>query len=401
MLDGGFPREQQDTGKNAADFVDWKFVKDYGQTSIDLDALIVSHCDADHYGGLWNLLDVSKITELDASQVRVEAAYHAGLSWWKTASGGKTLGTSTTAGGETVWTQLLDDRASVTAALGSGGGPKLAGWWASFMQSVADTKNKTGQPTPIQRLGRSAGHLPGFGPNAAGDPVVHVLGPVERTVAGSPALRKFPGGESKNTNGVSILLRLDYGRFRMVLTGDLNKASQASLLADFAGQTQAFECDVAKACHHGSDDVSYRFLQAMRAAATVISSGDNEGHDHPRPTIIAASATTGFQQFDGEDLLTPLIFSTELARSIDLAGAQRLEVTDAQGDTDTLGEAQIARVKVTLKAGEPAKPLRETKLVRGLIYGLVNVRTDGSRILCATRDEISKEWRIETFNSRF
>jgi hypothetical protein len=289
----------------------------------------------------------------------------------------------------------------VTAALGSGAGPKLAGWWASFMQALVDTKNKAGQPTPIQRLGRSAGHLPGFGPNAAGDPIVHVLGPVERTVAGAAALRKFPGGESKNTNGVSILLRLDYGRFRMVLTGDLNKASQASLLADFAGQAQAFECDVAKACHHGSNDVSYRFLQAMRAAATVISSGDNEGHDHPRPAIIAASATSGFQQFDGEDLITPLIFSTELARSIDLAGAHRLEVTNAQGNTQTLGEAQIARTKVGFKAGDTPQPLRETKLVRGLIYGLVNVRTDGSRILCATRDENSKEWRIETFTSRF
>src|SRR5215217_4680320 len=29
MMDGGFPRSLQDTGKNAADFVDWKFVKDY------------------------------------------------------------------------------------------------------------------------------------------------------------------------------------------------------------------------------------------------------------------------------------------------------------------------------------------------------------------------------------
>jgi len=54
-----------------------------------------------------------------------------------------------------------------------------------------------------------------------------------------------------------------------------------------------FLCDVAKACHHGSDDVSYEFLSAMRPAVTVISSGDNEGHDHPRPGIVAASATTG------------------------------------------------------------------------------------------------------------
>ena len=52
-------------------------------------------------------------------------------------------------------------------------------------------------------------------------------------------------------------------------------------------------CDVAKGCHHGSDDVSFEFLQAMGAACTVISSGDNEGHSHPRPTVVSASAITG------------------------------------------------------------------------------------------------------------
>ena len=77
-------------------------------------------------------------------------------------------------------------------------------------------------------------------------------------------------------------------------------------------------CDVAKACHHGSDDVSYQFLQAMQPAATVISSGDNEGFDHPRPSIIAASATTGHLQLGDDNLVTPLVYSTELARSIDL-----------------------------------------------------------------------------------
>ena len=99
MIDGGFPRSVQDTGKNAADFVDWKFVKDYGKSKIALDTMLVSHCDADHYGGLWNLLDVSKINELDASGVSVEEFFHAGLSWWKKGSS-KTLGPSISDAGE-------------------------------------------------------------------------------------------------------------------------------------------------------------------------------------------------------------------------------------------------------------------------------------------------------------
>jgi glyoxylase-like metal-dependent hydrolase (beta-lactamase superfamily II) len=82
MIDGGFKRASQPTGKNAADFVDWKFFKDYGRTQIRLDAMMVSHNDADHYGGLSDLLDVNAIHELDAQDIRVDAFYHAGVAWW-------------------------------------------------------------------------------------------------------------------------------------------------------------------------------------------------------------------------------------------------------------------------------------------------------------------------------
>jgi hypothetical protein len=145
-----------------------------------------------------------------------------------------------------------------------------------------------------------------------------VLAPVEFEVGGKPALRRFTGGDSINTNGRSVLLRVDYGRARIVLTGDLNTASQEALLEDYAGQVQEFACDVAKACHHGSDEVSYKFLQALRPAGTVISSGDNEGHDHPRPGIVAASATTGYLELRDDRIVTPLVYSTEIARSYKL-----------------------------------------------------------------------------------
>ena len=51
LVDGGWTRDYQPTGKNAADFVDWKFYEDYGENEIRLDCMIASHCDADHYGG--------------------------------------------------------------------------------------------------------------------------------------------------------------------------------------------------------------------------------------------------------------------------------------------------------------------------------------------------------------
>lgn len=411
MIDGGFPRSVQDTGKNAADFVDWKFVKDYGKSKIALDTMLVSHCDADHYGGLWNLLDVSKIDELDASGVTVEEFFHAGLSWWKKGSS-KTLGPSISDGSDKFWTRLLGNRSSVGDAINGGTGPQLAGWWHDFMATAHATKKKNGQPTEINRLSHTDEFVPGYESGTPNEPSIRVLGPVEFGVkngslsnssSADPALRRFPGGNSKNTNGVSLLLRVDYGRSRVMLTGDLNKASQEKLLEDYTGERLEFECDVAKGCHHGSDDISYEFLQAMRPAATVISSGDNEGHDHPRPSVIAASATTGFLELKDGDLVTPLVYCTELGRSVDLGFPKKFKQRDTSGNTiNTISGAALDRSSLEItNARRKEVKLDEAMVVGGLIYGLVNVRTDGERILCATLDESQSKWRIKKFQSRF
>lgn len=405
LIDGGYPRAQQDTGKNAADFVDWKFFKDYGLDTISLDAMMASHCDADHYGGLSDLLDVTQSEELDAKQVRVDAFYHAGLSWWTNAKGRRYLGSYRTVGGESFWTQLLEDRQQALRVTGKNAVPGLHGWWGDFIQRVVETRTRTGQPTPISRLSHRDEYLPHFEPNSDGEPAIRVLAPVEFDIEGNAALRRFPGGESKNTNGISLLLRVDFGRTRILLTGDLNKVSQQALLEDYTGQRTEFLCDVAKACHHGSEDVSYQFLQAMHPAATVISSGDNEGYDHPRPQIIAASATTGYLKLDddNDDILTPLIYSTELARSIDLGSPRTIDVKDGSGTVlETLSGQTLERALLHLtKTKRESIRMGNALVVGGLVYGLVNVRTDGNKILCATLDEQNTTWRIKTFSSRF
>jgi hypothetical protein len=40
MIDGGSKRASQPTGKNAADFVDWTFARDYGLSQIHLDVMM-------------------------------------------------------------------------------------------------------------------------------------------------------------------------------------------------------------------------------------------------------------------------------------------------------------------------------------------------------------------------
>jgi len=420
LIDGGWPRKSQPTGKNASDFVDWKFMRDYesGLRAIELDAMVCSHNDQDHYGGLWDLLDTTQwrdgeARELDAGAVLVEAIYHAGLAWWR--PGERTLGSWESTEEGKMFTQLLGDRASVERALEEDrpADERLQGDWAKFMSHVAAAKNGDGEPTPIHRLSSADGHLPGFGPDqsspadgapegAVDEPVVYVLAPVEFEVNGKPAIRRFTGGDSKNTNGNSLLFRMDLGDFRFLLTGDLNTKSQHALLVDYQGQEDVFECDVAKACHHGSDDISFTFLERMKPQVTIISSGDSEGHDHPRPEVIAASAITGYVTVENDQLVTPLIFCTELARSTEIGKIVGVDEVDDSAEPPTETPLEHEKPKATAEvvlAGDRnartvQRRLRNRYLVTGTVYGLVNVRTDGERIVCAALNEKDRSWNV-------
>ncbi len=399
MVDGGYNRDKQPTGKNAADFVDWKFFDDYGVNTIALDAMIASHCDADHYGGLWDLLNTAATAELDCSAVTVGAFYHAGIGWFEKPGGGRWLGPKA----DGLRSQLVGDRAAVGAALAAGANPRLQGEWRQFLTAV----HATG--CPIERLSHLTDWLPGFAP-APGQAAIRVLGPVELVGAGgAPALRSY-GADSQDTNGNSALLRLDYGRARILLTGDLNQNSQQALLEDYLGERQELAADVAKGCHHGSDDCSYEFLSVVGAASTVISSGDNESHSHPRPTIVAASGHVGHTKIDADKMATPLVYATEIARSVRLGRPTKVRGIRALPDgTSETVEFEPSRVEIDFeeqRAGD-LNPTKSTKLlsrmqvVPGILYGLVNIRTDGNKILCATRNENDASWEIETFDSRF
>ena len=424
LIDGGYPRSRQPTGKNAADFVDWKFFKDYGALDIDLDMMIASHCDLDHYGGLWDLLseDEEAKEELDSRSVKLGSFYHAGVSWWR--PGDRWLGHTQ----NSHLVDLLGDLKSIEDGLKDDADRKLQGNWADFLGHIpdrADSAVRLGITGPDDEQ-----YLTGFAPAGSGDLEVRVLGPLVGSVGGTPAMRDL-GADSQNTNGHSIVLMFDYRGARILLTGDLNKASQRRILEAYDDNPSVFASDVAKGCHHGSDDVAYSFLQSINAAATVISSGDNEGHAHPRPSIVAASALTGFQHIDTDDdeLRTPLIYMTEVERSISVGAIQRLEVEDYPHDGSkidlTVYAVDADKVEDDLEADAKAKEdvrsrvhfkerkpssfrakkgdrnLKGGQLVSGVVYGLVNVRTDGNRIMCATMNEAKESWNIHTFPSRF
>ncbi|ULC60826.1 hypothetical protein MBM09_07455 [Flaviramulus sp. BrNp1-15] len=404
LIDGGYKRSKQPHGKSAADFVDWKFKKEYKQDTIELDAMICSHCDADHYGGLWDLLNPNEHEqqELDTSKTNVKNFYHAGISWWKSAEKSRFLGDET--GG--VMHDLLTGKTSIKNGLKQNADLKLQGEWADFLKTIiasdADVKRLAHNPD------KGFKYLEGFEEDK--DTAIKILGPIENTLNGKPVLKDL-GSYSKNTNGNSVLLRVDYGRSRILLTGDLNKKSQRHIIDSLAGNLIELAADVVKSCHHGSDDCSYEFLQYVNAAATVISSGDDETHAHPRPNIVAASGVTGFKKIVNDEMVTPLIYSTEISRSLRMGdpyevNSKNYQTPDGKIDVVLDNEAKTnIRYKHTasgaLNPTDKVKTMSRLKVVDGIVYGLVNVRTDGEKILCATLNEGKSKWEIKTFTSRF
>ncbi|HWM27102.1 MAG TPA: MBL fold metallo-hydrolase [Woeseiaceae bacterium] len=471
VIDGGLPRSNQLTGKNAADFIDWKFFFDYGNYGIDIDALVASHSDFDHYGGLWDLVrqdEPEKDRELDCLEVDIRAFYHPGLSRWEDRPGATPEHKDGLGPNDAGWfVRLLADRADANAAIIANAAEELGGDWGNFIanliaRNAAVTVNRLGVE---QELLAGGGPLPVMWPAAHGLQV-NVLAPVTAERNGAPALKDL-GDTGKNTNGHSICLRLDYGHARILLTGDLNKKSMDWLVESYGDRIAAFNCDVAKACHHGSHDISYRFLEHLAAGATVVSSGDSEGFAHPRPEIVAASAVTGHREVDRQKdrLVTPLIYMTEIERSTSVGEITHIafnqypvaddllhegalfaqafdDISDVafptaadrrdEANAPTKAEGKKIRELAAKREKERLKPIAENSArkrtsasyhyreVRGpfsvrygnrsvwrsrmmtrVHYGLVNVRTDGDTIVCATIRETGEGWTVHEFKARF
>ncbi|MCA9279256.1 MAG: hypothetical protein H6815_08140 [Phycisphaeraceae bacterium] len=419
LIDGGHSRGRQPTGKSAADFVDWKFHKDYlhfndrdnpDLNMIRIDAMIASHADADHYGGLEDLVDRETPgyqEELDSFGVSVEAFYHPGLCPQQ--EGTDKLGRKR----DNHFYDLLEDRDSMLDAIKSNpdGEIKARGWWKDFLVHIAQQQRADGSPTLVKRLSRETEFLPGFSPDDDTTVTVRVLAPVTKQVDGAPGLKDL-GNEGYNKNGHSVALRLDYGERRFLLTGDLNEKSHALIIDDYGDDfVSEWQSDVAKACHHGSHHADMNFMRGVGALATVFSSGDANTFDHPRAWVLAGAAISGRVVEDPNlpRLRAPLIYSTEVARSVDLGKIEQLRGYEDQqkygvpseDPVQTIsGDATIAKWRLVFDHDSPAAsaypPIAGVRAVRGVVYGLVNVRTDGERVLFAVRNEGNKSWAGET-----
>lgn len=353
---------------------------------------VVSHPDSDHYHGFEHLFEDPRF--------QFDTIFHNGIV---ERVGDDPLGPKQKIKQRNYLTDVIDNRASLEEITGD---PSRVGrkWYPKLLKTAAEG----GRVGDIRMLCAEDGFLPGYGEEE--ELVIRVLGPVtEEGPEGERLLRWF-NSEGETKNGHSVILKLEYGRVKIMLGGDLNTPSEEYLLQHYTSldpgkakessqdeqelidkARETFEADVAKACHHGSADFTDLYLRAVNPIATIISSGDNESHAHPRPDTLGALGKSGRGG-------RPLIFSTELARS----------------GTETNTRSQVLREKITklsvlvdsaededIRAALEAeiKKLQDERLERTVtVYGMINLRTDGERVLLAQKLEKpgskGKEWDI-------
>lgn len=128
---------------------------------------------------------------------------------------------------------------------------------------------------------------------AAGVPVqrpglgeVRQIGPVRWELV-APT-RIYRGTRSDPNNG-SLVLRVDVGGARLLLTGDIEPEAQQDLLE----QRVDLRADVLKVPHHGSDHQELRFLDAVGARVALVSVGRGNSYGHPSPGTIGRLAANG------------------------------------------------------------------------------------------------------------
>jgi hypothetical protein len=331
---------------------------------LNVDALVITHGDADHFSGLVKLADAASETRtrkrIHANVVRY---FHNGLvklpssklvnGESKSRPDREMFGNTVKIGQTRFITDLWNDPRQ--APLMNGPFTK----WASALSSL------TSPATEIRRL-ETGNHdaFDDFRPKVD----IEVLGPVTDDVNGNPGLRFFGSSASHTINGHSVVLRMRHGNVHFLLGGDLNTHAEEHLrehLDHIPGLT--LRAEILKVPHHGSHEFEQAFLDKVNPVVSVVSSGDeraSKDYVHPRANLMAAlgRASRGPE---------PLVFVTELAAFFTYRGgiAPEKHCPDDGGGLEDL------------PAGD-RKPFFFAH--ERLVFGAVRVRTDGERVLVAT-----------------
>jgi ribonuclease BN (tRNA processing enzyme) len=330
-------------------------------TPLDIDALVITHGDADHFKGLIHLANARDITDHRELHARVRHYFHNGLVKGPDSLSEKDrFGAIVESGGQRYVTDLWSDPRDATIK-----NPSFQQWDTALERMIIPGN------TVIDRLE--------YGDDAAFDFLrpggidVEVLGPITEPdpVGQQPSLPFLRGPRGKSAshtiNGHSVVLRIGYGNVHFLLGGDLNDDAEHRLRAAVdADVAKTLRSEVLKVPHHGSHEYEQDFLNDVNPVISVVSSGDeraSQDYVHPRANLLAALGRASRGPM-------PLLYSTEVAAFF----AHRGWIDPEQHRSDAQGNL------TDLPIGDQ-KP--EFRAFERLVYGAVRVRTDGTRVVSA------------------
>ncbi|MDQ3587401.1 MAG: MBL fold metallo-hydrolase [Actinomycetota bacterium] len=331
----------------------------------EIACIVVSHGDADHFSGLTEIRD-SESNDDQKKQLFIQPlrVYHNGLVKRPgTVPVKERLGATAGPKDDLVITGLEQDLLAVADR--EMNGPFKA--WKRALKHFSERGS-----IAFRRLQKGDDDAFDF---LAGQEIgIEVLGPVPTTAGGKTGLKflgepnrkfghpsqaatTFSGHSVSHTiNGHSIVLRLAYGDWHVLFAGDLNEQSEEALADLHEEKKLDLRSEVFKVPHHGSADFLPRFLRAVEPVVSVVSSGDEREHIHPRATLMSGLGKYGRDH-------EPLVFVTEMVASFKPEGFVKNDPP---------------------KKGKWASRRDPFFAFSRAAFGLVRVRTNGQRLLVYT-----------------
>ena len=331
----------------------------------EIDAMVVTHGDADHFSGLTEIHESESLSESQAYKrlfVHPRRVFHNGLvKRPSTRREAEQLGPTIEVGDETIITGLEEDLLAVPDS-------EMNMPFRAWKKALRAWRDRSG-PIEFRRL--EIGDDDAFDFLADEEIDVSVLGPIPTVADGVTGLRflgtpraaapvgpadepdeHFGGLDPSHTiNGHSIVLKMRFGAWRFLFAGDLNAEAEIALTAAHNRGDVDLRSEVFKVPHHGSADFSHPFLRSVEPVLSVVSSGDESARKeyiHPRATLVGALGTHARET-------ASVIFVTELVAFFETVGWS----TPLEGGSSFFAFRRSA-------------------------FGIVRVRTDGQRLLVYT-----------------
>ncbi|SFP30942.1 ComEC/Rec2 family competence protein [Variovorax sp. 770b2] len=340
----------------------------------DIDCILVTHGDADHFAGLVEIFKSEEHSEPRKRLfMRPHRVFHNGIVKRPSKKNKKTVpdrellgATRETADGLYI-TGLEDNLLKVTDAQMN---EPFLEWKTALAQynkrqKIDFRRLQFGDDKAFEFFNDGALNIEVLGPNTvqvAGKPALKFLGkPPEGPRIGHESLedtdlRSSGASASHTINGHSVVFKLNYGGFSYLFCGDLNDEASRFLARESNKGTINLRSEIFKVPHHGSADFSGAFVQAVSPIVSVVSSGDESARKeyiHPRATLMGALGKYS-------RVPEPLVLVTELVAFFTYEGAVLpADPRKAQKRGAFIGFSRAA-------------------------FGMVKTRTNGSRLLVYT-----------------